>query len=419
MVKAINPFGTFEEYSGASADRAKQKEWLGYGSKNPEWQKSRSAEKSALKDIRGYGRNLEEYYKALGYREGATPYLYQRDAFTDPYRDQNKEMLARALAARQGVETPTVQGATIDPTQQEQFRNYQLNLANQLQGQATGQTPSLGELQLKQGMSDAMAQQRAFAASQGGVSPALAARQAAIAGGELQGQTNMAAAQTRLAEQLQAQQQLAGLAAQGRESDLGLAGAQANLMQQASLANQQAQLQAQNQLDQMTQYYVTQGLSLDQAQWAANMALEQLRGEQHAQAQKTGADITSAELQSSAAKSQGRSNMTGGILSGLGGIGALFLSDRTKKTKIRKAKDKFYKFLDTLGEYEYDYKDKKYSTRRHFGVMAQDLEKSDVGKSFVHNTEMGKMIDSSMGFGAILAATKNMHDRIKKLEGGK
>jgi hypothetical protein len=72
--------------------------------------------------------------------------------------------------------------------------------------------------------------------------------------------------------------------------------------------------------------------------------------------------------------------------------------------------------LEKLKTYSYEYKDKMYGKKRHYGVMAQDLEKDPVGKSMVMNTPKGKMVHSGLGFGAVLAAAKNLHDRLKAIE---
>jgi hypothetical protein len=58
--------------------------------------------------------------------------------------------------------------------------------------------------------------------------------------------------------------------------------------------------------------------------------------------------------------------------------------------------------------------------REYAGPMAQDLERSEIGASLVREDEDGrKMIDTVHGYGAMLAAMSEMHDRIKTLEKGK
>lgn len=48
--------------------------------------------------------------------------------------------------------------------------------------------------------------------------------------------------------------------------------------------------------------------------------------------------------------------------------------------------------------------------------MAQDLEKSAMGKSLVVDTTEGKMIDTRKGFGAALAGMAELNQRTAELE---
>jgi len=50
--------------------------------------------------------------------------------------------------------------------------------------------------------------------------------------------------------------------------------------------------------------------------------------------------------------------------------------------------------------------------------MAQDLEKTPMGASFVKDTPRGKQVDYGHGLAAILASQANIHDRLRNLEEG-
>lgn len=79
-------------------------------------------------------------------------------------------------------------------------------------------------------------------------------------------------------------------------------------------------------------------------------------------------------------------------------------------------------FLSKLQPSKYEYKDTSKpgtSPGEHYGVMAQDLEKSSIGKTLVKNTPNGKMVDTVQGFGAVLAAQSELNKRLKALEGSK
>jgi len=99
-------------------------------------------------------------------------------------------------------------------------------------------------------------------------------------------------------------------------------------------------------------------------------------------------------------------------------------SDRNIKTDIKPKSPS--SFLDHLQSYEYKYKKPDMPGAGHgnfVSVMAQDLEKAGpVGRSMVQNTPEGKMVDYGKGFGVMLAAMADLHERQKKLEewkGGK
>lgn len=75
-------------------------------------------------------------------------------------------------------------------------------------------------------------------------------------------------------------------------------------------------------------------------------------------------------------------------------------------------------FLDNLTPSKYRYKEPgKFGAGVHASPMAQDLEKSEVGRSMVKDTPEGKMVDYGKGFGAILASLTDVHQRLKKVEG--
>ncbi len=121
--------------------------------------------------------------------------------------------------------------------QDAEFRGGQTGLMRDLQEQSAGRGPSLAAGQLREATDRNLAQQQAAAAANG--SP--------LGQRNLQNQATIAnqtaardAAQMRMQEQLSARQQLAGVAQTGREQDINVANAQAQLQQQTALANQAA-----------------------------------------------------------------------------------------------------------------------------------------------------------------------------------
>jgi hypothetical protein len=107
--------------------------------------------------------------------------------------------------------------------------------------------------------------------------------------------------------------------------------------------------------------------------------------------------------------------------SALGTWAALKTSDINAKREIRAADSQVEGFLDALNAYQYKYKDPQApgaDPGMFVGVMAQDLEKSPMGASFVKDTPHGKMVDYGHGLAAILASQSNLHDRLRQLEEG-
>lgn len=128
-------------------------------------------------------------------------------------------------------------GAQVQAAQAQQKQNLagQQALAQQLQAQAMGVGPSVGQEALKQAMNRGVKQTTAAMASQRGINPALAQRLAADIGAQGMQETAAQGAQLRAQEALAAQQGLSGL--------YGQMGSQALTAQGQMLAAQQAQNQ--------------------------------------------------------------------------------------------------------------------------------------------------------------------------------
>ena len=151
---------------------------------------------------------------------------------------------------------------------QNEFRAQQMTLAQQLAQQAAGQGPSLATEQLKQ--SQAANQAATFAqlaSARGGANPGMA-RQAMQTSAQIQGQTARDAALARIQEQMGAREQLAGVAGQGRQGDIQVAGQGNELaVAQAQLAQQHAELQAK---------YAALGLDAEKANQMAALEMEKM-----------------------------------------------------------------------------------------------------------------------------------------------
>jgi len=184
------------------------------------------------------------------------------------------------LAGRTQIgQATTFQGASIDPSQQSQFRAQQEALGAQIQN-----APSTAEAQGKLAQEDAIKRAMSQAASARGGNIALAQRAGqqllAEESAKIAGQTQLAAAQ----ELSQRRQLLAQIAQQGREQDLQLATQQAQLAQQAGI--QAAELGtkvtlSQAELDQAREL-TNAALATDASKWTAQSSFEAAKANQDA-----------------------------------------------------------------------------------------------------------------------------------------
>ena len=127
-----------------------------------------------------------------------------------------------------------------------------------------------------------------------------------------------------------------------------------------------------------------------------------------------------AQLTASWRRAQGNDEKQAAIIGAVGTIiGGIAASDIRAKTNISSGTGEVEAFLDALNEYKYEYKDPRGDQAGMFlGVMAQDLEKTPMGASFVKDTPAGKQVDYGHGLAAILASQANIHDRLRHLEEG-
>ena len=229
-------------------------------------------------------------------------------------------------------------------------------LQQQLEARASGQAPSLSGEQLRQNLQRNLSSQRAAAASARPGNQAMAARNAAQQMGRLQ----------------------AGLA--GQQAMAGIAERQAA---QAALQNL---LERQRQQDLAAAQFGYGGIESARTQRFGSLTGTPTRGE-------------------------GQLGLLGGI------VGAAAKSDKRAKTNIRDGGRAADEFLRQLKAHTYDYKDPKDGPGTQLGIMAQDLEKSKLGKAAVIDTPQGKMVHGARLATQLAAALARVNDRVKELEG--
>lgn len=109
----------------------------------------------------------------------------------------------------------------------------------------------------------------------------------------------------------------------------------------------------------------------------------------------------------------------GGYTDWLGNARDQLFSDKNLKTDIKAGDKKVEDFLNSISPYQYEYKNSKYGEGKHLGIMAQDLENTEEGRSAVENTPEGKQVRFGKLAGMMMASQANIHKRLKELEGKK
>ena len=104
-----------------------------------------------------------------------------------------------------------------------------------------------------------------------------------------------------------------------------------------------------------------------------------------------------------------------GIGMGLGAA-AMALSDKNKKTGAKPGNSEAQSFLDAIDAYTYRYKDPSHGKGQQLSPMAQDLEKTPIGRQLVVDTPEGKMIDYGKAGGVMMASQAMLNERLSQLE---
>jgi hypothetical protein len=194
------------------------------------------------------------------------------------------------------------------------------------------------------------------------------------------------------------QQAMAMAASQRGASNPALAFRQAQLMNQQNTmaAAQQGAIMAEQER-RMADDYIAKV-----AAGQRGVALQSALANQQADAQKSAAD----------------KQMLGSLASGAGAMA--MASDENAKTNIKDAENPanaVEAFVKAIKPYMYEYKNSKHGTGEKMGVMAQDLEKSEVGKTMVDKAPDGtKIVDTNKALGPILAALADLNKKVEKLE---
>jgi hypothetical protein len=283
-------------------------------------------------------------------------------------------------------------------------RKRQLDLLNSLQTNAQGGGPSvaaaMGREQMDAGIKQAMAARGRAGLGVGAASHAATA-------------LNTAAG--RAGEQQQAwgalQNAAFGVRAGDMSSDIEKARmkqqidlANAGFRQQGTLANQNAGLASvANRLDASKMYGNLANDAVSANTNYAGLEKEILQGHQ-----KRGNAIHDKKQREAAEYTKAAASIM------------LMASDERVKTDIEPGDSRLKDLLDTIGVHEYSYKDTNRegtAPGRHVSPMAQELEKTELGKDAVSESKEGhKMVNYGRLLGVMLSGEAYLHKRIKALE---
>lgn len=154
--------------------------------------------------------------KVMGALGGVAKPPTIKAAAPDAYQQASNELLNPVADQFQDTANSSQVTSNVDPA----FRNYQIQLAQQLQAQASGQGPSLAQMQLQQATNQGLNNSLGLIRASTGANGALGARTAALAGAQQLGNAGLQSGVLRLQEQMAAQNALADLYNQGRSGDM-------------------------------------------------------------------------------------------------------------------------------------------------------------------------------------------------------
>lgn len=364
---------------------------------------------NAVKNFSGLGPSIyatEKVVKALGPKAGSAGPVLDRSAFDIQQKAAEYEKLA----------------------QESRIRNLEANqrFTDALEKQSRGEGPSLATAQLKAAQNRNLAQ--TLSAAQAAGSSPLATRQLLQQRGQSSRDLAELGGIQRMQEQQQAQQMLGqqiGQQANIARGDIAQGFDIAKAPQEMLAGYEQARFGAdvarrnavKAQQSQMLGSLIGAGGSIGAAMLSDE---EQKQPPKSNKKKKLVEDLAKNFTEPVNDSSEGLTRAVEAFSKAIAEKSKTDLSsDEENKKQLPDAQKEVSSFLDKLSAKKYEYKDPTLpgaAEGERVGIIAQDLEKSSLGKSLVKNTENGKMVDTVQGFGAILAAQAELNRRLKKLE---
>lgn len=135
---------------------------------------------------------------------------------------------------------------------------------------------------------------------------------------------------------------------------------------------------------------------------------------------KSIAAALSAQAQDKIERAKRHDAFIGNLVGTAGTVSAAAVSKSDERSKnIEDGSPDMDSFMESLKPIAFKYKNpesKGAAPGENVGVVAQDVEKTPVGKTMVKDTGGGKMLDMQKGFGVILAALAALHDKYEDME---
>lgn len=222
-------------------------------------------------------------------------------------------------------------------------------------------------------------------------------------------------------QRMQATGMLGNLAGQQQAQEFGQQAQVASAKDAIARANAMNRQQVNERNLGAKQQMFDQSANINNQQQLYNAGLEQKRfdNEMNKFGVLTGSQQNIANMYGNQAASQASSDAS--MFGALAGAAGSILSDKNVKINIENGSQGVRQLLDKLQPYEYDYKPEVVEDSgdlgRQFGVMAQDLEKSDLGSQFVAEDQNGvKRVDYGKMGSTQMAAIADVHQRVSKME---
>ena len=370
-----------------------------------------------------------------------------------------------------GAQAGGRQAYQMDDTAQRAARSYQNYAAGDYVNTLTGKNPSFANQQMQRGLGQAQANNFSIARSGGGsgINQASAMRAALRGNQSMANSTNQEAGLQAIREREAARQGLAAVGGQMRGQDVGWEqGKASNEMAQRGLnANQQMGYErlgadVRSQELQASQNYARSAQEAEQKQREEQYSVEKYNKDQSTsglgaigaaaaglfamsdERVKTGiqpangvAGPTDEESRDAEAKrrraekfqksfedsfssgsDKASRDANSSLVSGAGAMGSSLgkLASSDENCKKGMAGGKLADYARSLKPKTFLYKDEPAGTPKRLGVMAQDMEESEIGESTVSDTPMGKMVHMPRAVSAALASVGEMRKELDALK---